>query len=207
MKPLKCHLLNIRVLISLLAGAGLGFLFLVLWMPDMPTILYAFGEQSNASVLVNILHVSQCGGNLDDRRLGNQLFNFAALLYAVHGLNKDNSGYRHAGNYRDIRGNLKASAADGVRGVRANWSTQLQAYFYAPSMPYKHPHGWMDRWFDVDVMRFNTSKGDDLVLFTGPFQGRDVAWKTPRVMPHCTSGWSLRWFHHRLVGIVGTLCG
>ena len=25
-------------------------------------------------------------------------------------------------------------------------------------------------------------------------------------MLHCTSGWSLRWFHHRLVGIVGTLC-
>ena len=26
-------------------------------------------------------------------------------------------------------------------------------------------------------------------------------------MPHSTSRWSLRWFHHRLVGIVGTLRG
>ena len=31
--------------------------------------------------------------------------------------------------------------------------------------------------------------------------------ETHRVMPHRTSGWSLRWFHHILVGIVGTLHG
>ena len=37
--------------------------------------------------------------------------------------------------------------------------------------------------------------------------GRDASCGASRVMPHCTSGWSLRWFHHRLVGIVGTLCG
>ena len=36
--------------------------------------------------------------------------------------------------------------------------------------------------------------------------GPDASCEAPRVMPHCTSGWSLRWFHHRLVGIVGTLC-
>ena len=40
---------------------------------------------------VNVLYVSMCNGNLDDRRLGNQLFNFAALLYATQGLNKNNS--------------------------------------------------------------------------------------------------------------------
>ena len=44
-------------------------------------------------------------------------------------------------------------------------------------------------------------------FFNSPFRGRDVSCETPRVMPHCTSRWSLRWFHHRLVGIVGTLCG
>ena len=42
-------------------------------------------------------------------------------------------------------------------------------------------------------------------FFHGPFRGRDVSCETPHVMPHCTSGWSLRWFHHRLIGIVGTL--
>ena len=36
---------------------------------------------------------------------------------------------------------------------------------------------------------------------------RDVSCEKPRLMPRCTSGWSLRWFHHRLVGIVGTLSG
>ena len=44
-------------------------------------------------------------------------------------------------------------------------------------------------------------------FFNSPFQGRGVSCETPQVMPHCTSGSSLRWFHHRLVGIVGTLCG
>ena len=34
---------------------------------------------------------------------------------------------------------------------------------------------------------------------------RDISCETPRVMPHCTSGCSLRWFHHRLVGIVGRI--
>ena len=43
--------------------------------------------------------------------------------------------------------------------------------------------------------------------FNSPFRGRDVTCETPRVMPHSTSGWSLRLFHHILVGIVGTLCG
>ena len=43
---------------------------------------------------------------------------------------------------------------------------------------------------------------DDYILlfFYGPFRGRDVYCETPRMMPHCTSGWSLRWFHHRLHG-------
>ena len=45
-----------------------------------------------------------------------------------------------------------------------------------------------------------------LVFFLiAPF-GRDASCEAPRVMLHCTGGWSLRWFHHRLVGIVGTLC-
>ena len=45
-------------------------------------------------------------------------------------------------------------------------------------------------------------------LLNSPFEGRDVSSKTPKVMFHCTSGWSLRWFkHYGLVGIVGTLCG
>ena len=46
-------------------------------------------------------------------------------------------------------------------------------------------------------------------IFNSPFWSRDVSCEAPRVMPHCTSGWSLRWCgwcHHRLVGIVETLC-
>ena len=46
-----------------------------------------------------------------------------------------------------------------------------------------------------------------ILFFNSPFMGRDASCETPRVMPHCTSGWSLRCFHHKLVGIVGTLSG
>jgi len=45
-----------------------------------------------------------------------------------------------------------------------------------------------------------------LKKYISPFGGRDVSCETPRVH-HCTSRWSLRWFNHRLVGIIGTLCG
>ena len=38
------------------------------------------------------------------------------------------------------------------------------------------------------------------------FRGKNVSCEIPQVMPHSTSGWSLRWFHHRLLGIVGALC-
>ena len=36
------------------------------------------------------------------------------------------------------------------------------------------------------------------IYFNSPF-GKSASCEAPRVMPHCTSGWSLRWFHHRLV--------
>ena len=45
------------------------------------------------------------------------------------------------------------------------------------------------------------------LFFYSLYRGREVSYETPRMMPHSISGWSLRWFNDRLVGLVGrTLC-
>jgi len=56
-------------------------------------------------------YVSMCGGNFDSRRVGNQLFNFAAMLHVAQ-----------------------------LTGRRV-------------AMLRRHPHGWLDRWFEVPVTR------------------------------------------------------
>ena len=56
-------------------------------------------------------YISLCSGNFDDRRLGNQLFNFAAMLHVARLTDRRVAMVRH------------------------------------------HPHGWLDRWFDVPVTR------------------------------------------------------
>ena len=48
------------------------------------------------------------------------------------------------------------------------------------------------------------ARRDFFFLFHIDTFGEKCSCETPRVMPNYTSGWSLRWFHHRLVGLVGT---
>ena len=57
------------------------------------------------------------------------------------------------------------------------------------------------------TLRIGAKRTFFFLFLNSSFRGRNVSCETPRVMPHCTSGLSLRWFHYRLVGIVGTLCG
>jgi len=59
-------------------------------------------------------YVSMCQGNFDNRRIGNQLFNLAAMLHVA-------------------------------------WLTGRRV-----AMVRRHPHGWLDRWFEVPVTRVDS---------------------------------------------------
>ena len=88
-------------------------------------IFKSYGIIANTSVVIDLTtappeksqvnktgrYVTMCKQNFDDRRLGNQLFNFAAMLYVAR-----------------------------LTGRRV-------------AMVWRHPHGWLDRWFDVSVTR------------------------------------------------------
>jgi len=79
--------------------------------------------------------VSQGPGNYDNRRLGNQLFNFAAALYVAK-----RSNDRRA--LPPDRGNMTLLRKDRV-----------------VAMPKRHPHGWLDQWFDVKIARYDSHSG------------------------------------------------
>jgi len=84
-------------------------------------------------------YVSQCPGNYDGRRLGNQLFVFAASLYVARGSHvvHNNSG------------NGGVQSPDRVL-----------------AMPAEIPNGWLDRWFDINITRYPKTKGQYINIMT-----------------------------------------
>ena len=87
-------------------------------------------------------YVSQCSEDFDGRRLGNQLFNFAAALYVI----------KHSND----RQNLPPS--DYQNGTTILRVDRVMA------MPLHHPHGWLEQWFDVKVARYENHKGLIIVV-------------------------------------------